>query len=127
MPDISELPDISEIPGFSELPDLPAMPELPDLGGSGECTGAMTAFTELTILGVMPGGESRVDELADQLRAALPSGLQDDLETVVAMIEEASAAGLLAGADLLMSEEFASASSPIFDWIAQGCPGAQAD
>lgn len=123
-PDPQQLPDLSEIPGFEDLPELPP---LPDLGGSQECAEVMAAFTELTILGMMPGGEDRSGELSAQLRQALPGGLQDDLDSVLSMIERARAAGFLESAELLMSDEFISATTPIFDWIVQGCPGAQTD
>jgi hypothetical protein len=113
---LPEMPDLS-------IPDM-TVPEL-DVPGLGEqfdrCMELFMAYSELVVLAFSGDPEGQLPGLFDELEAAVPDDLQDELAIVRAAVEEAAAGGVLDAAGALIGEEFVTANEAIINWLSTEC------
>ena len=113
---LPEMPDLS-------IPDL-TVPEidLPELGEEFDrCMDLFVAYSDLVVLAFSGDPDGRLPGLFDELAAALPDDLQDELAIVRSAIDEAASGGVLDAAGALISDEFIAANEAILNWLSTEC------
>lgn len=113
---LPEMPDLS-IPEMT-VPEI-ALPELGD--GFDRCMDLFMAYSELVVLAFSGDPEGQLPAVFDELAAAIPDDLQDELAIVRAAIDEAASGGVLDAAGALIGEEFITANEAILDWLSTEC------
>jgi hypothetical protein len=117
-------PDLSE-PGLEDL--LP--PELLDPdgtvpgleGASQQCIELSSAYSTTIVLAFAGDPDGELPGLFDQLEAAAPTAVREDLEVVRRIVTEASEGGLIDATGALISDEFVDANASVVDWLASLC------
>jgi hypothetical protein len=113
------LPDMPEL----SIPDM-TVPEI-DVPGLGEefdrCMDLFMAYSDLVVLAFSGDPDGRLPALFDELEAAVPEDLQDELAIVRSAVEEAAAGGVLDAAGALIGEEFVAANEAIINWLSTEC------
>ncbi len=94
-----------------------------ELGVAGECLELLMKYAELmaSSFGALPGSNGR-DAVVDELRAALPENLHDDLQVVADALESLEHDGF-AGATALADPAFLEANDAIVAWLQSSCDG----
>jgi hypothetical protein len=120
-----ELPE--ELPGIEDLPgveDLPLPDQLPGAADVEQCVELTTAYTEVQVLAFTGDPDGRIAELFDQLEAAAPSDVADDLAVVRSIIEGLGGdAGVLDTTSALLSSEYNTANEAVIGWLTELCGG----
>jgi len=117
-------PDLSD-PGLEDLlppelldPDV----ALPDLdGASQQCVELSSAYSTTIVLAFAGDPDGELPALFDQLDAAAPADVREDLDVVRRVVIEAADGGLIDATGALISEEFTDANATVVDWLASLC------
>lgn len=108
------------LPPGATLPDLSLPEGAEELE---ECFQLTSAYTEVVVLTFSGDPEGRLPELFDQLDAAAPDDVRDDLATVRRVTTDAVDSGLLDTTGALLSEEYTAANEVIIGWLSELCTG----
>lgn len=108
------------LPPGATLPDL-SLPEGAEQ--LEECFQLTSAYTEVVVLTFSGDPEGRLPGLFDQLDAAAPDDVRDDLATVRRVTTEAVDSGLLDTTGALLSEEYTAANEVVIGWLSELCTG----
>lgn len=108
------------LPPGATLPDL-SLPEGAEQ--LEECFQLTSAYTEVVVLTFSGDPEGRLSGLFDQLDAAAPDDVRDDLATVRRVTTEAVDSGLLDTTGALLSEEYTAANEVVIGWLSELCAG----
>lgn len=108
------------LPPGATLPDLSLPEGAEELE---ECFELTSAYTEVVVLTFSGDPEGRMPGLFDQLDAAAPDDVRDDLATVRRITTEAADSGLLDTTGALLSEEYTEANEVVIGWLSELCTG----
>jgi hypothetical protein len=116
-----------ELDGGGELDDLlppGALPELP-LPGDGaefqECLEVATLYTEIIALTTSGDPDGELPARFDELAAAVPEDLRDDVATIRDVSLDVVANGVFDNAGALLGSEYLDAQGAILSWLSEQC------
>lgn len=108
------IPDLS-IPDVSIPEGIPGAEELQ------ACADLTSAYTEAMVLAFTGDEQGKLPTLFDQLDAAAPEDVRDDLEVLRRLATEAADGGLLDATGTVLGEDFNDANTVVIDWLASSC------
>lgn len=108
------------LPPGATLPDLSLPEGAEELE---ECFQLTSAYTEVVVLTFSGDPEGRLPSLFDQLDAAAPDDVRDDLAIVRRVTTDAVDSGLLDTTGALLSEEYTTANEVVIGWLSELCTG----
>jgi hypothetical protein len=106
------------------VPSAPTPDELPDAQQFAECVELTTAYTEVQVLAYTGDPEGQLDTHFEQLEAAAPTDVADELATIRSIVEGLGGdPGVIDATQALLSEEYLAANEVVIDWLATACGG----
>lgn len=122
-PAAPELPEDPSggVPPELTIPDLSIPEDLPDSDQMQECATLAEAYAKVVVLALSGDDGGELPALFDQLEAAAPAEVQDDLAVVERTVTEAADSGLLGATGALLDQEYVDANAAILDWLTATC------
>lgn len=127
-PAATELPEELEgledaLPPGMTLPDVSIPEGVPDADELQECVDLTAAYAEVIVLALSGDDQGELPTLFDQLEAAAPDDVLDDLAIVRRTATEAAGGGLIDATGALLDQEYIDANNAVLDWLAAACAG----
>jgi hypothetical protein len=120
-----ELPDELQdaLPPGVSIPDVSIPDDVPGAAELQECVDLTAAYAEVIVLALSGDDQGQLPVLFDQLEAAAPEDVQDDLAVVRRTATEAAGGGLIDATGALLDQEYIDANNAVLDWLATACAG----
>jgi hypothetical protein len=113
----------TELPPELSIPDVSIPDGIPGADELQQCVDLTEAYSEAVVLAFSGDEDGRLPSLFDQLAAAAPADVRDDLATLEQLATEAAEGGLLDATGTVLGDEFNEANTVVVDWLAAFCSG----
>ncbi len=113
----------TELPPDVSIPDITIPEGVPGADDLQQCVDLTEAYAQVAVLALSGDDEGQLPSLFDQLEAAAPADLQDDLAVIRSTTIEAAQGGLLDATGALLDQEYVDANTAVIDWLSGTCTG----